>query len=145
MPEKYEVQLPDGQVLSVKLLDSPIYFSITFPGGTASVHFQVQKGLDSHNIRVHFMGVEHHSPIAGDHRFEASAVTGGPSIQFSDPEPKGTEKQSPLMPVDTLDPIPLQGGLILTVGASEPRAVFSIVHPHGPPRILHFARAGHPV
>ena len=144
MPEKYEVQLlPDGNVLSVKLLDSPIFFSITFPGGTASVQFQVQKGLDPHNTHVHFMEIEHNQ-IAG-HRYEAHAVTGGPSIQFSDPEPKGTAKQSSIMPADTLDAIPLNGGLILKVGGLEHSDSFSIVSPHGPPQILRFTRAGHPV
>ena len=143
MQEKYEVQLPDGHVLSVKLLDSPIYFSITFPGGTKSVQFKVQKGLDSHNIHVHFIGIA--APHQIGNRYEAFDVDGGPSIQFSDPEPKGTGKQSSIMVDETFDAIPLQGGLILKVGASEPRAVFSIVPPHGPPRILHFTRAGHPV
>lgn len=143
MLEKYDIQLPDGHVLSVELLANPIYFSITFPGGGTSVEFKLYQGQSPH---VNFRGDEVRTPVAEvPKRYSVHAAAGGPSIQFNDPEPKGTQKESSIMPQDTFDAIPLPGGLSLKVGVSEPRALFSIVPPPGPLRILHFARAGHPV
>lgn len=89
MPETYEVQLPNGLILSVKLLGHPTVFSIKFPNEGDAVEFEVQKNGPKH---VSLKGEVRYERGTGPWKFTADAVAGGPILQFNDPEPKGTVK-----------------------------------------------------